>query len=149
MMTRKYDLPDFLTDVCSRDHYVRWLDRKADAHKKRDRKRGNPSASQSEYKAAIHRAVLAGGERDAYTGEPLDWSLISTYDNDESKAYRRVYKRQFALMPTVDHVGDGTGSPDFRICAWRTNAAKAELDLGEFVELCRRVVEHHEKEDDR
>ncbi|MCH7666911.1 MAG: hypothetical protein IH936_13415 [Acidobacteria bacterium] len=30
---------------------------------------------------AIHNAVLDGGDRDAYTGEKLDWSLISTYDN--------------------------------------------------------------------
>jgi hypothetical protein len=38
-------------------------------------------------KDAIHAAVCATQGRDAYTGEKLDWSLVSQYDNDESKVY--------------------------------------------------------------
>jgi len=137
---RLFDLPAFLDDVVTREAYVRWLQRKAAAHVKRDRKRGNGSASVSEYKQAIHGAVCASRGRDAYTGEELDWGLISKYDNDESKQGRRGYKAKFALLPTVDHVGDGTGPADFRICAWRTNDAKGDLTLEEFMALCARVL---------
>jgi hypothetical protein len=137
---RLFDLPIFLDDVVTREAYVRWLQRKAAAHVRRDRKRGNRSASVSEYKRAIHGAVCASKGGDAYTGEELDWELISKYDNDESKQGRCAYKAKFALLPTVDHVGDGTGPADFRICSWRTNDAKGDLSLEEFVELCARVL---------
>lgn len=137
---RLFDLPAFLDGVVTREAYVRWLQRKAAAHVRRDRKRGNGSASVSEYKRAIHDAVCASRGRDAYTDEDLDWDLISKYDNDESRQGRRGYKAKFALLPTVDHVGDGTGPADFRICAWRTNDAKGDLTLKEFVALCARVL---------
>lgn len=142
MPRRLYELPQFLRGTCSRDQYVRWLQRKAAAHVKRDRGRGNRTARVSEYKRAIHRAVLDGGETDSYTGERLDWSLISTYSNEEAKRRGRAYKKEFALLPTVDHLGDGTGNPDFVICGWRTNDAKHDLDLEEFLALCRRVLKH-------
>jgi hypothetical protein len=137
---RLFELPPFLEDTVSREAYVRWLQRKAAAHLKRDRKRGNRSASASAYKRAIHNAVCVSGGRDSYTGEKLDWHLISTYRNDESKQGRREYKAKFGLLPTVDHVGDGTGPADFKICAWRTNDAKGDLSLDEFVALCERVL---------
>jgi|SRR5947209_8377037 len=137
---RLFELPLFLNNLVSSEAYVRWLQRKAAAHVKRDRKRGNSSASISDYKRAIHNAVCASQGRDAYTGEQLNWHLISTYDNAESKQGRRVYKARFALLPTVDHIGDGTGPADFKICAWRTNDAKGDLSLEEFVALCERVL---------
>lgn len=77
---------------------------------------------------------------DAYTREQLHWHLISTYDNDESKEGRREYKAKFALLPTVDHVGDGTGPADFKICGWRTNDAKGDLSMVKFIQLCHRVI---------
>jgi hypothetical protein len=135
-----FDLPPFLNGIVTREAYVRWLQRKAEAHVKRDRARGNNSASITEYKRAIHDAVCASGGRDAYTHEQLDWNLISTYNNDESMQGRRIYKAKFALLPTVDHIGDGTGPADFAICAWRTNDAKGDLTLAEFVALCERVL---------
>jgi hypothetical protein len=135
-----FELPLFLDGVVTREAYVRWLQRKAQAHIKRDRRRGNTSSTVSEYKRAIHNAVCASGETDAYTGEPLAWDLISKYNNDESKQGRRIYKARFALLPTVDHLGDGTGSADFKICSWRTNGAKGDLSIEEFVALCARVV---------
>ena len=45
-------------------------------------------------------------------------------------------------MPTVDHVGDGLGEAEFKICAWRTNDAKSDLSYPEFIELCCKVAEH-------
>ena len=141
MIARKYQLTDKLKHGIAQNRYERWLQRKAAAHVKRDRKRGNSSATIEEYKVAIHRAVVTSEGRDYYTGEELDWSLVSTYDNDKSKADKRHYKAQFALLPTVDHVGDGLGPADFVICAWRTNDAKNDLCRDEFLALCRRVVE--------
>lgn len=135
-----FDLPPFLDGTVTREAYVRWLQRKAAAHVKRDRKRGNLTATISEYKRAVHKAVCASGGKDVYTHERLDWHLISTYDNQDSTQGRRVYKAKFALLPTVDHLGDGTGPADFAICGWRTNDAKGDLTLKEFVALCGRVL---------
>jgi hypothetical protein len=140
-MPKKYQLPDFLQGRVPEVVYDRWLERKARAHVRRDRKRNNDTATRQAYKEAIHRAVLLSGGRDWYTGEDLAWELISSYNNEESRIGRRKYKAAFALLPTVDHVGDGLGPADFRICAWRTNDAKNDLDYREFVELCKRVVE--------
>jgi hypothetical protein len=139
---RKYQLPDFLATVLSQASYDRWLQRKAAAHVHRDRKRGNATATIEAYKLAIHRAVANSCGYDYYTGELLDWSLVSTYNNDESQSDGRRYKAGFALLPTVDHVGDGLGDAEFKICAWRTNDAKNDLPHSEFVELCRRVIAH-------
>jgi hypothetical protein len=136
----KYQLPEFLASEVSQAQYERWLHRKAVAHVRRDRKRGNPTAAIADYKVAIHKAVEECEGRDAYTGERLDWTLISQYDNDESKSGRREYKAGFALLPSVDHVADGTGPADFKICAWRTNDAKSDLSYQDFLDLCRKVV---------
>lgn len=140
----KYQLPSFLEEQCSQAAYERWLGRKATAHRKRDRARGNPSATRESYMAAIHEAVRASGGRDAYTGRPLRWDLISTYDNEASMTGGRAYKKSLGDLPTVDHVGDGLGPAEFRICSWRTNDAKNDLSYDEFVALCRQVVSHHE-----
>jgi hypothetical protein len=140
-MPKKHSLPTFLDGIVSSDAYHRWLTRKAAAHVKRDRKRGRECANAS-YKQAIHLAVLESNGADAYTGELLDWTLISTYKNEDSKSGRHAYKAKFALLPTVDHhQSDVPGSP-FRICAWRTNDAKNDLSFESFVQLCRRVLVH-------
>jgi hypothetical protein len=139
-MMRKYQIPKFLEGTVTQDYYERWLHRKAVAHVRRDRKRRNKTATNEEYKIAIHKAVSDSKGKDAYTGEELDWTLLSKYDNKASKKHGRSYKKQFALLPSVDHVGDGTGPVDFKICAWRTNDAKSDLSYKEFVELCKRIV---------
>ncbi|HYC59001.1 MAG TPA: hypothetical protein VEK79_05480 [Thermoanaerobaculia bacterium] len=141
-VSKKYALPHFLIGRCTQAVYERWLRAKADAHVKRDRKRGNAMAVGEAYLAAIHAAVTASNGNDDYTGEPLEWERISTYSNEESKVRRREYKRELALLPTVDHVGDGLGAPDFRICAWRTNDCKNDLTADELLAFCRRVIEY-------
>ena len=142
-MPKKYILPPFLSEVVSQETYERWLRRKAQAHVKRDRNRGNVSALGIFYREAIHVAVLESSGQDAYTGEDLNWKLISQYDNDESREKGRHYKKEFALLPTVDHVGDGMGPANFKICGWRTNDAKHDLDLSEFISVCHLVLRHH------
>lgn len=146
MRPRKYQIPDFVTAAnLTQSAYERWLYVRAAAHSKRDKKKGNTTATIEAYKVAIHRAVLHCGGRDSYTGELLDWSLLCKYSNAESEAGGRRYKAAFALLPSVDHVGDGLSGADFNICAWRTNDAKNDLAHEDFVTLCRRVVAHFDR----
>jgi hypothetical protein len=140
-----YVIPPFLTGICTPQVYLRWLDRKAKAHVKRDRERGNDKATTKEYKRAIHQAVERSGGFDEYTGLPLQWDRISKYNNTESGQRGREYKKKFGDLPTVDHVGDGLGPADFCICSWRVNDAKNDLTLAEFLDVCRAVLAHHEK----
>jgi hypothetical protein len=139
----QYSRPPFLPSEITHEQYRKWLDRKARAHLKRDQKRGNITATKTAYKTAIHEAVLASNGCDVYTGEMLDWTIISTYKNEISKAEKRHYKKLFALLPTVDHIDDGLGAANFCICSWRTNDAKNDLDLNGFLDLCKTVLEHH------
>lgn len=140
-MSKKHPLPPALQGEIGEDAYARWLRRKAAAHVKRDRLRGR-ACTMSAYKTAIHQAVLASSGRDAYTGEKLDWHLISTYDNAASKAGKHGYKALFALLPTVDHIDASPECASFNVCAWRTNDAKNDLSHADFIDLCRRVLAH-------
>ena len=63
MSNKKYHLPDFLSGHCSEAVYKKRLSRKATAHVKRDRKRGNKAAKVSIYKEAIHDAVMRSNGR--------------------------------------------------------------------------------------
>lgn len=139
-------MPSFAPIALDQGTYEKWLHGRAVAHAKRDRARGNATATTEAYKAAIHAAVLDSAGRDHYTGELLDWLLLGKYNNVESKARGRLYKATLALLPSIDHVGDGLGEANFKLCAWRTNDAKSDLTHDEFVALCYRVVAHHERE---
>jgi hypothetical protein len=139
-----YPLPTFLNGKIERAVYIRWLDRKADAHAKRDRKRFNREITIAGYKQLIHKAVCQSNCTDWYTGEQLEWEKISTYDNDQSKTDRSKYKALFARLPTVDHVFQENGGCDFVICGWRTNDAKNDLSYSDFVALCQRVLLRHQ-----
>jgi hypothetical protein len=142
MSSRKHPLPSFLQNIVSSEAYERWLERKAQAHVKRDRKRERSGVTGAAYRDAIHEAVSRSNGLDAYTGEQLAWHLISQYDNDRSKEGRHHYKAGFALLPTVDHVEASADSASFHICAWRTNDAKNDLSVPAFIELCVRVLKH-------
>ncbi len=140
-MSKKYQLPQFLIGVATQEKYARWLNAKAAAHVRRDKKL-RPDITTAMYKVLIHEAVLRSNGNDAYTGEALDWSLLSTWDNEKAKKYGSRYKSEFALLPSVDHVSERRGPTDFTICSWRTNDAKNDLSVKEFVELCKKVVRH-------
>jgi hypothetical protein len=114
---------------------------KAVAHVRRDRKRLK-SCTAKEYKNAIHAAVAAGGDLDYYTGEELDWSLVSTFDNAVATEGMTTYKKAFALLPTLHHAGDEHGRLKFVICSWRVNDMKSDMNEAEFYELCHRVLRH-------
>ncbi len=137
--SRKYELPDIPALGVNQASYEKWLHRRAIAHVRRDRKRGNPNATNESYKRAIHSAVILSQGRDDYTGELLEWSLISTWNNVEARNRRTPYKAEFARLPTVDHAGDAS-EPRFKICGWQTNDAKNDMTYDQFVDLCRRVI---------
>jgi hypothetical protein len=145
MLTEKYQLPKFLTDEIRPEDYRKWLDRKALAHVQRDRDRGNTAANKEKYKIAIHEAIKRCEGKDDYTGRDLDWSLVGQYDNESSASNGRAYRLTFRYLPTVDHVGDGMGAPDFKICGLQTNDSKSCLTHEEFVAFCREVIAHKEK----
>ena len=135
-MAIRYHLPPFLEGVLTREVYVRWLHRKAQAHVRRDRKRWTGTIIASEYKQAIHQAVLESSGRDFYTREQLNWLLLSKYDNRASQREGSKYKRKFALLPTVDHADPESMEADFRICGWRTNDCKNDLTVWELRTFC-------------
>lgn len=95
---------------------------------------------------AIHQAVIASHGVDDYTVQPLAWESISTYDNEKSKAGRRSYKKSLWDLPTVDHCGEDLTVNAFRICSWRTNDCKNDLNDEELLDFCRVVLAHHDRQ---
>lgn len=140
MVLKRHPLPQFLIGRVDPTVYEKWLARKASAHFKRDRMRGYVGITGALYRDEIHNAVIESDGQDYYTGEELDWSLLSKYNNEESSAGRHDYKAGFALLPTVDHIESARKGSGFRICGWRTNDAKHDLSHQEFIELCKLVL---------
>jgi len=137
---RKYELPGFLVGIVTQAKYDRWLQRKSAAHVKRDRQRGNRGAKIAGYKVAIHNAVIRSDGLDSYTKEKLQWNLLSKWSNEEARNRGRQHKREFYLLPTVDHVGDGSGEPEFKICAMLTNDVKSDLSHEELLGFCEKLL---------
>jgi hypothetical protein len=149
-MGTKYHTPNFILpkgrtkkeiDV----DYQIWLDRKASAHRKRDKSRFTDEnlPSKEQYKQAIHKAVVLSEGRDFYTGEMLEWSLLGTFGREEDgiKNYKKEPK-----LPTVDHL-NGRSNIDllFVITGWAVNDAKNDLSYEDFLTLCEKVLKHKEK----
>lgn len=134
--------PPWLPEAVVRS-YPGWVQRKAVTLCKRDQKRGGSGNVQA-YRLAIHNAVVASGGMDHWTGERLDWHLIGTYDNREAATGKGEHKKQFALLPTIDHRLN-IPTPDFVICAWRTNDAKHDMTPEELLAFCSRVVTHAQR----
>ena len=143
-MAIEYELPPFLENTrVKREKYARWLHRKAQSHARRDNRRKEPGQKKifpSEYKQAIHRAVLDSKGRDFYTGEPLEWSRIGKYDNHKAEQEGLKYRRDLALLPTVDHEDPNAEEPVFRICGMQTNDCKSNLTVGELKDWCKKFL---------
>ena len=115
------------------------LRRKAMAVTRRDKRRGgkyNVKQAIDAIDEAFHRC----NGFDPYDGSKLDPELLGTYDNNRSKEKGAAYKREMAMLPTVDHV-TAKPVPDFEIVSWQTNDAKGDMPPEEFIAYCRRVVE--------
>ena len=126
---KKYELPAFLVGKVAEGEYKHWLDAKASAHFRRDKKRRGITATRKDYKERIHQAVKESQGKDAYTDEELDWTLLSKYRD-----------KKLPLLPTVDHNDREKGVYEFKICSWRTNDAKNDLSYNDFLELCKRII---------
>ena len=102
--------------------YSELIQRKAVAVTRRDKRRGG-KYSVKEAIEAIHQAFHRCNGFDPYDGSKLDPELLGTYSNERSKEKGAAYKRDMAMLPTVDHV---TAKPvaDFEIVSWQTNDAK-------------------------
>lgn len=142
-----YALPTILENACSQKDYIKWLNRRANAHFKQDKKKNKLIfETRALYKHAIHKAVLKGGDRDAYTGELLRWDLIRKFNNKEAQKRKREYKRKFADMPTVDHINEKRRNQYFKICSWRTNDCKNDLTIDELIKFCTVVLDFQKNE---
>jgi hypothetical protein len=136
-----YTLPAFLEGRCTQAIYTKWLNNKAWILLKRDKKRRKPyaaSATRRTYKQLIHQAIVEAGEYDPFTGDALAWELIGTWDTSHEQP--EGYKKQFALMPTVDHIDSDL--LEFEICSSQSNDCKSDLNPAEFVAYCKRVAQY-------
>jgi hypothetical protein len=144
---RKYHLPGFLVGRIPESLYDSWLNERANTLRQRDLKRKKSYAlvtTKGMYKEKIHAAVLDAGKYDPFTGDLLEWELISSWDSNKAKAGRDEYKNKFLLMPTVDHRDPKADTLEFEIVSWLVNDCKSGLDPDQFVDLCGRIVAHRE-----
>jgi hypothetical protein len=140
-LSSKYNLPQFLQGRVTVDTYRNWLLVKARSLHSRDLKKKRPYAkhgSWTDYRQAIHEAVVRAGEFDPFTGAALQWELISTWDDKSAKDSGQQYIKRFYLLPTVDHTDPATFG--FEICSFIVNSAKNRLTPEEFVDLCGKIV---------
>jgi hypothetical protein len=136
-----YMLPPFLQGVVSLKDYRDWLDHKANHLWVRDNKLKRPYAEENTkmvYKQSIHQAVLDGGEFDPYTGEKLNWGLISKKRTLKKEEFVNDYLHTYAMHPAVDHINPEEFG--FEICSWISNESKSSMTPDEFVEFCQKVA---------
>jgi len=138
-----YPLPPFLQGVCTPAQYEKWLLTRAKELYKRDKKMGRACAVQSSrslYRRAIHAAACASGPLDPYTGDALTWNLIGKWDAAKGNDDHDIFRKEFTLLPTVDHIDPEMKDLDFEICSWLINCCKSGRTPEEFIGLCGKVV---------
>ena len=123
----------------SDEDYSDLIRKKAVAVTRRDKRRGG-EYSVKEAIEAINQAFHRCNGFDPYDGSKLAPELLGTYDNNRSKEKGAAYKREMAMLPTIDHV-TAKPVPDFEIVSWQTNDAKGDMSPDEFIAYCHRVVE--------
>ncbi len=119
--------------------YSELIQLKAVAITRRDKKRGG-EYSVKEAIEAIDQAFHRCTGFDPYDGSKLNPKLLGEYDNKASKAKGAAYKKEMAILPTIDHV-KAEPLADFEIVSWQTNDAKGDMPPDEFIAYCRRVVQ--------
>ena len=63
-------------------------------------------------------------------------------DEDGNKRHN---KKEFALLPTLDHIDRSKPDCKFAIASWKVNDAKNDLNIKDFLKLCEQVIENKEK----
>lgn len=140
---RKWHLPECLhTYQLDQGAFLKWLDRKAKAHVRRDKQRGFNSAAVPAYKQAILDAIERANGFDYYTGDKLDWHRIGLWRNAEAAEGRGDYRKAFWNLPSVDHDFTDPQRPVFHICSWRMNDSKNDQSVEEFLALAEQVRRH-------
>ena len=132
-----WSAPDWVE--LSDEDYSDLIRKKAVAVTRRDKKRGG-EYSVKEAIEAIDQAFHRCTGFDPYDGSKLNPKLLGEYDNKASKAKGAAYKKEMAILPTIDHV-KAEPVADFEIVSWQTNDAKVDLPPDEFIAYCRRVVQ--------
>jgi hypothetical protein len=140
-----YPLPGFLENVVTEKLFIDWLQKRAEAHSKRDKKRVEYKVTPSIIKKKLHKAVWHSKGLDYYTGAPLNWSQIGKYKNEEQKIGGLAYYKSFYDAPAMDHEFEEDGTYSVRVCSRRTNMAKSRLNHEEFLAVCREVVKHYDE----
>lgn len=145
-----YLAPDFVLNAgITQAQYNTWLNHKASAHRQRDARRIRGQEvllSLPAYRHHIHDAVIHSGGMDHYTGEQLNWSLLSRYNNGNAHNGGLEYRRQFDMLPSVDHIDPMQREFNVCICALRTNDCKAHLNEAELHAFCAMVLQHNQNQ---
>ena len=142
---RKYEIPEFISafEINQKD-YTRWLENKARTHYNRDKKyfgeKFNSKIKPKEYKLAIHNAVIKSDGKCFYTDEKLAWNKINKFGSLIENNKRDYDKRKYELLPTLEHIDRSVHSLNFAIVSWKVNDAKNNLNIEEFLELCKLVI---------
>ena len=123
----------------SDEDYSDLIRKKAVAVTRRDKRRGGEYTVKQAIEA-VHQAFHCCNGFDPYDGSKLDPDLLGTYNNERSKERGAAYKREMAMLPTVDHV-TAELVPDFEIVSWQTNDVKGDMPSEEFIAYCRRFVQ--------
>jgi len=140
-----YPLPNFLQGICSQNQYGAWLLLRAKELYNRDKKNCKVCAlhsSRSLYRKAIHAAVNEGDLFDPYTRDVMDWQRIGTWDSTTGKDNHDIFRKEFTMLPTVDHKDPEMKALDFEICSWLINCCKSGRTPQEFIALCKRVASY-------
>jgi hypothetical protein len=143
-----YLLPTYLEGICSQKVYSKWLLQRARELYKRDKKQKRPCAltgSRSLYRKAIHEAVCAGSLFDPYTGDMLSWVRICTWNTTKGIDNHDIFKKDFTLLPTVDHIDPNAQELRFEICSWLINCCKSNFTPDEFVGICKKVADKNSR----
>jgi putative endonuclease len=151
-MPRKYLPPPWLENIFTVAEYEHLLDERAEDIYRRDLAAKRPYAlagSKAFYKEQIHKAIWENGEKDPYTGDTLDWTLVGKWDSRKNKAPAKLsagrFSKAFYLLPVVDHIDPNAPQLAFEICSWIVNECKSDLNPADFVALCARVTSHRLK----
>ena len=123
----------------SDEDYSDLIRKKAVAVTRRDKRRDGKYTVKQAIEA-INQAFHRCNGFDPYDGSQLNPKLLGEYDTKASKAKGAAYKKEIAILPTIDHV-KAEPVADFEIVSWQTNDAKGDMPPDEFIAYCRRVVQ--------
>lgn len=141
-----YSCPDWLRRRRISDcEYAAWLEKQTNQIWNREaQKRKRAFATRQALKLALHQAASESTGYDPYSGARFFVKHIRKgwVDNQAHLKGNRHYRTLRRCMPSFDHV-NGLGKKAYELCTRETNSAKSFMSPAQFLDLCRRVTEHH------